>query len=60
MLSSWKVTLLFAAGVSGAAALCPLCGAGVQTAGARPFQVAAQTADTARVRLHISKMTCGR
>src|SRR5256712_10062839 len=59
MLSSLKVTLLFAAGVGGAAVLCPLCGAGLQTAGAQPRQVALQAADTATVRLHISKMTCG-
>jgi len=59
MLSSWKVTLLFAAGVGGAAVLCPLCGAGLQTAGAQPAQVGLQAADTATVRLHISKMTCG-
>ena len=59
MLSSWKATLLFAAGVGGAAVLCPLCGAGLQTAGAQPAQVGLQAADTATVRLHISKMTCG-
>ncbi len=59
MLSSLKLTLLFAAGVGGAAVLCPLCGAGLQTAGAQPTQVALQAADTATVRLHISKMTCG-
>ena len=59
MLSSLKVTLLFAAGVGGAAVLCPLCGSGLQTAGAAPLQVAVQTPDTATVRLHISKMTCG-
>ncbi len=59
MLSSLKVTLLFAAGVGGAAVLCPLCGAGLQTAGAQPAQVGLQAADTATVRLHISKMTCG-
>ncbi len=59
MLSSFKFTLLFATGVGGAAVLCPLCGAGLQTAGAQPTQVALQAADTATVRLHISKMTCG-
>ena len=60
MLASLKVTLLFAAGVSGAAVLCPLCGAGLQTAGAQSGRVSvAQTPDTATVRLHISKMTCG-
>ncbi|PYN26694.1 MAG: hypothetical protein DMD76_09380 [Candidatus Rokuibacteriota bacterium] len=35
MLASLKVTLLFAAGVGGAAVLWPLCGAGLQAAGAR-------------------------
>ena len=59
MLASLKVTLLFAAGVGGAAVLWPLCGAGLQAAGARPLHVAVQTPDTATVRLHISKMTCG-
>src|SRR5256885_10135623 len=51
MLWSLKATLLFA--------LCPLCGAGLQTADARPLLVAVQSPDTATVRLHISKMTCG-
>src|SRR2546428_9947341 len=59
MFSSLKLTMLFAAGVGGAAVLCPLCGAGLQTAGAQPMQVNLQAADTATVRLHISKMTCG-
>ena len=59
MLSSFKFTLLFATGVGGAAVLCPLCGAGLQTARAQPAQVALQGPDTATVRLHISKMTCG-
>src|SRR2546421_10592838 len=59
MLSSFKFTLLFATGVGAAAVLCPLCGAGLQTAGAQPTQVALQAADTATVRLHISRRTCG-
>ena len=60
MVSSLKKALLFAAGLGGAAVLCPLCGAGLQTAGAQsPRVVAAQTPDTATVRLHISRMTCG-
>ena len=59
MLSSLKVTLLFAAGVAGAAVLCPLCIAGLQTAGAQSVQIAPQAPDTAMVRLHVSKMTCG-
>ncbi len=59
MLSSLKLTLLFAAGVGGAAVLCPLCGVALQTAGAQAAPVAVQAPDTATVRLHISKMTCG-
>ena len=59
MLSSLKVTLLFTAGIGGAAVICPPCGAGLQTASARPAQIALQIADTATVRLHISNMTCG-
>ena len=59
MVSSLKAMLLFAAGVGGAAVLCPLCISGLQTAGAQSVQVAPQAPDTATVRLHISKMTCG-
>ena|SRR5438874_4385310 len=59
MVSSMKLALLFAAGLGGAAALCPFCGGGIQTAGAQPAQAAVQAPDTATVRLHISKMTCG-
>src|SRR5256885_9946487 len=54
-----KLALLFAAGLGGAAALCPFCGGGIQTAGAQPAPAAVQVPDTATVRLHISKMTCG-
>src|SRR5712691_11686727 len=59
MLSLLKVTLLFSVGVGGAAVLCPLCIADLQTAGAQSVQVAVRSPDTATVRLHISKMTCG-
>ena len=59
MVSSLKAMLLFAAGVGGAAVLCPLCIADLQTTGAQSVQVAQQAPDTATVRLHISKMTCG-
>lgn len=59
MLSSLKVPLLFAAVLGGAAVLCPLCDAGIQAARAQSVQTGAQTTDTATVRLHISKMTCG-
>src|SRR3989442_1928250 len=59
MLPSVKAGLLLAAGLSGTAFLCPLCGGGIQTAGAQNAPVSAQAPDTATVRLHISRMTCG-
>jgi len=59
MLSSAKAGLLVAAGLTGAAFLCPLCGGALQAARAQNLDIAAQTPDTATVRLHISKMTCG-
>src|SRR3989449_4657964 len=59
MLPSVKAGLLLAAGLSGTAFLCPLCGGGIQTAGAQNAPVTAQAPDTATVRLHISRMTCG-
>ena len=59
MLSSAKAGLVVAAGLTGAAFLCPLCGGGLQAARAQNPGITAQTPDTATVRLHISKMTCG-
>ena len=59
MTSPLKLAFLFAAGLGGAAAICPLCGGGVRTAAAQPVLGTAQTSDTATVRLHISRMTCG-
>ncbi len=59
MESSAKAGLFVVAGLSGAAFLCPLCGGGIQAARVRNLVVAAQTPDTATVRLHISRMTCG-
>lgn len=60
MLSAMKVGLVLAAGLTGAAMLCPLCGGGVGTAAATtPPGVSLPAADTAQVRLHISGMTCG-
>ena len=59
MLPSVKAGLFLAAGLGGTALLCPLCGGGIQTAGAQNPPVATQAADTATVRLHISRMTCG-
>lgn len=59
MLSAMKAGLVLAAGLTGAAMLCPLCGGGVGTAAAAPLGVYLPAADTAQVRLHISGMTCG-
>lgn len=58
MLFSMKAFAI-AAGIGGAALVCPLCGAGVRTTGAQAVGAAAQVPDTATVRLHISGMTCG-
>ncbi len=59
MLPTMKAGLFVAVGLSGAAFLCPLCGGGIQAAGAQNPGAAAQAPDTATVRLHISRMTCG-
>ena len=59
MFSSAKSGLVVAAGLMGAAFLCPLCGGGILGASLQNPGIAAQTPDTATVRLHISKMTCG-
>jgi copper chaperone CopZ len=59
MLASMKAGLLVATGIAGAALLCPLCGGAVQAVGAQAQGVASQAPDTATVRLHISRMTCG-
>jgi len=59
MLMSLKARLLVVAAISGAALLCPLCGLGVQAAGAQNTPIATQAPDTATVRIHISRMTCG-
>ena len=59
MLSSAKAGLLVTAGLTGAAFLCPLCGGRILGANLQNLGIAAQTPDTATVRLHISKMTCG-
>ncbi len=60
MLSPRKVGLLVAAGLTGVAVLCPLWVGGIKVAGATPAPASvAQASDTAVVRLHISKMTCG-
>ena len=59
MLPWTKAGLVVAAGLMGAAFLCPLCGGRIQGASLQNLGIAAQTPDTATVRLHISKMTCG-
>jgi copper chaperone CopZ len=59
MLHTVKAGLFVAVGLSGAAFLCPLCGGEIQAAGAQNAAAAAQATDTATVRLHISRMTCG-
>ncbi len=59
MLSSAKAGLVVAAGLTGVAFLCPLCGGGIEAAIAQNLGVAVQSPDTATVRLHISRMTCG-
>ncbi len=59
MLSSAKAGLVVVAGLTGAAFLCPLCGGRILGANLQNLGIAAQTPDTATVRLHISKMTCG-
>src|ERR1700746_928204 len=59
MLSSAKAGLLVAVGLTGVAFPGPLCDWGIQVARAQHPSVTVQTPDTATVRLHISKMTCG-
>jgi len=54
-----KLPLILAAGFSAAAFPCPLCSGGTQLAGAQDVTVATRAPDTAMVRLHISRMTCG-
>ncbi len=53
-----KLMVAALASLAGAGALCPLCGRGVRVANAQAVAVQ-QAPDTATVRLHISKMTCG-
>lgn len=59
MRSSVKAGLVLAAGLTGTAMLCPLCGGGAGSAAATTSAVYVQASDTAEVRLHISGMTCG-
>ncbi len=57
MISWLKLLPMLAAGLGSVAVLCPLCDEG--PAIARAESVREQSADTATVRLHISRMTCG-
>ncbi|HYT04118.1 MAG TPA: heavy metal-associated domain-containing protein [Gemmatimonadales bacterium] len=59
MITSNRVALMIGAALTGAAFLCPLCDGGARAASAQGSGVVAQTPDTAIVRLHISRMTCG-
>ena len=59
MLPSAKLALILAAGLSAAGFLCPLGGGGIRPARAQDVAIVTQAADTAMVRLHISRMTCG-
>lgn len=57
MLTMVKAGLVLAAGIAGAAVLCPLCDGAVRAAAAQDALV--QARDTATVRIHISGMVCG-
>src|SRR5207244_12883225 len=50
---------LGSAGRRGPPALGPCCGGGMRAAGGQPAPAAVQAPDTATVRLHISRVTCG-
>ena len=58
-LGLFKSTMVAAAGLAGAALLCPLCGGGPRVARAQGTRAPAEAPDTGTVRLHISGMTCG-
>ncbi len=57
MISSLKLLPVLAVAVGSAAFLCPLCDGGPALALAEDLRQ--QSPDTATVRLHISRMTCG-
>jgi len=57
MIAWLKLLPVLAVGLGSAALLCPLCDEGTALAGAESPRE--QSADTAAVRLHISRMTCG-
>ena len=57
MISQLKLLSLLVVGLGTAAFICPLCDWG--PASARAASLPEQSVDTAAVRLHISRMTCG-
>ncbi|HEV8356681.1 MAG TPA: heavy metal-associated domain-containing protein [Gemmatimonadales bacterium] len=59
MSMSSKAGMVLAAAITGGSLLCPICGGGVQAAGAQAARFTTQAPDTATVRLHILGMTCG-
>lgn len=59
MITPMKIGLTIGATVMGTAFFCPLCDNALRPTWAQEISVAVQTPDTATVRLHISRMTCG-
>lgn len=59
MIAIWKSVLAVALGLAGSTLPCTLCDGGIAAFGEHDAAVAAQTVDTATIRLHISGMTCG-
>ncbi len=59
MITPLKIGLTIGATVLGAAYVCPLCDDTRPPARAQEISVAGPGPDTATVRLHISRMTCG-
>ncbi len=59
MITATKIALTVSAALTSATLLCPLCDSGVRAVSAQGISVASQAPDTATVRLHISRMTCG-
>ena len=59
MISPVKSVLALAVGLAGTTLPCALCDGAIAAAKEQGAAVAAQTPDTATVRLHISRMTCG-
>lgn len=59
MVAFVRATLVVAAGLAGAALVCPLCGVGAHPVSAQNPRATSQAPDTSTVRLHISGMFCG-